>query len=652
MAFFGKDIRVEGEVKTSPDSGFSFGEDTGTIIIPYAAAIAIPEIKSLSRSDFSIIAKSRTDEEADALAQDLKADIAGSGIRVRSFRGGAGGAVRIVDDVSAYVSEALSVVFFLAATAAFFFSRAVWIANRRYFSVLRILGASRVSVSMAFSAFFLTAAFCAAIVAIALSFSVFELVPFPKDFGTPRIGWTGISRLLLTLPFVLVPAIVPGIVSIFSTAPLSGLGEPRLALPKRADAAYAASFVFLGTAVFLVLVSGISVWEAIRKSATVVVSISAVLLLAYFAIRLVARAFFSVSSDNFALFDSTRLALSPGSPAFPVVSAFVVPAMLFASFSSLAFHFSSELERLSTSGVDVFAINLLPKGMESVRAAFPHSEAFSIVRARISKINGRTLSEHLEGEPSREFSREFNITSSSLDEDVIAGADRPIRTGEVSLDAEFAQNLGIGVGDRISFAVMGREFELQAVNVRESLREGIRPFFYFQTAPGEFANVPVSYFVSASTPDVETFKTEVVKVSGPYVSFVDVRQAVAIVRSSAERILPAVWAFLVAIAALSVTVATAALSSLRNFRASRERAYKAIGASREFLRRQAVHTLVFYAVSAFAAAGILAFPAVWGGIASVSFLKFSLPAALKAMGVLFGFLLFASGAVAAYERKS
>ena len=94
-------------------------------------------------------------------------------------------------------------------------------------------------------------------------------------------------------------------------------------------------------------------------------------------------------------------------------------------------------------------------------------------------------------------------------------------------------------------------------------------------------------------------------------SFVDVREAVGIVRSAAERIIPAVWAFLAAIALLSVTVGIAALSSLKGFRAARENAYRAIGATRGFLRRQAVHTLGFYVVSAFFAAAVVAFPAVW-----------------------------------------
>lgn len=89
----------------------------------------------------------------------------------------------------------------------------------------------------------------------------------------------------------------------------------------------------------------------------------------------------------------------------------------------------------------MFAIYLKAPDADAVRKEFPKSEAYSVIRARVSKINGKTLSEHLEGEPSREFTREFNITSSPLPDAVISGAKREVGLGEVSLDDEFSRRL-------------------------------------------------------------------------------------------------------------------------------------------------------------------------------------------------------------------
>lgn len=45
---------------------------------------------------------------------------------------------------------------------------------------------------------------------------------------------------------------------------------------------------------------------------------------------------------------------------------------------------------------------------------------YDILRARIDRVNGRTLAEHLgEERPSGEFTREFNITTTPLENAVI-----------------------------------------------------------------------------------------------------------------------------------------------------------------------------------------------------------------------------------------
>lgn len=86
IPFFGNDLASEGVVTKSPESGFSFGEDNGTVLVSYAAAMAVPEIRTLSRADFSMVAKTKDEKTADALFAALKNDLRLSGVRVRSFR--------------------------------------------------------------------------------------------------------------------------------------------------------------------------------------------------------------------------------------------------------------------------------------------------------------------------------------------------------------------------------------------------------------------------------------------------------------------------------------------------------------------------------------------------------------------------------------
>lgn len=68
-------------------------------------------------------------------------------------------------------------------------------------------------------------------------------------------------------------------------------------------------------------------------------------------------------------------------------------------------------------------------------------EIYSILRARVMKVNASTLAEHLDvTEPSREFTREFNITTTPLSNPILAGKST-IASDEVSVDHDFAERL-------------------------------------------------------------------------------------------------------------------------------------------------------------------------------------------------------------------
>lgn len=291
LPFFGTELRAQGAVEASPETAFSFGTDEAVVYVPYAAALAVPEIRTLSRANFSILVKTPDENIADAFAEELRQAFPDRGsLRVRSFRGGSGNVARIVSNVASYVAEAVSVTFLLAGTAAFYFSRAVWIANRRHFSVLRVLGASRFSVAAAFSAFFLAAAVLAAALAIPVAALALRFIPLPEGFGTVSFGIRECLRLFLVFPFVILPAAIPGSMAIFRSRPLDGFSEPKLVLPKPADALGAFASVFLAVWSFNLLVSGAEPVSAASKSAILVGGIGAVLALARFALPIASAA--------------------------------------------------------------------------------------------------------------------------------------------------------------------------------------------------------------------------------------------------------------------------------------------------------------------------------------------------------------------------
>ncbi len=85
LDFFNRKLRLHGEILQSSESSFSFGEESGSVFIPYETAMSLPEISTLSRADFSFLIRTPNESVADRMFASLRADSEISA-RVRSFR--------------------------------------------------------------------------------------------------------------------------------------------------------------------------------------------------------------------------------------------------------------------------------------------------------------------------------------------------------------------------------------------------------------------------------------------------------------------------------------------------------------------------------------------------------------------------------------
>ena len=131
------------------------------------------------------------------------------------------------------------------------------------------------------------------------------------------------------------------------------------------------------------------------------------------------RRFFYTSKDRhekFTLYDGFRTIIRPGSPAVLMTTFLTICIVTTGIFFAISLTFRERLTIDSTSSVNVYALNILESDEKKVREAFPGKELFSILRGRIIQVNGKSLAEHLgTPKPSREFTREFSITTNSLD---------------------------------------------------------------------------------------------------------------------------------------------------------------------------------------------------------------------------------------------
>ncbi len=82
----------------------------------------------------------------------------------------------------------------------------------------------------------------------------------------------------------------------------------------------------------------------------------------------------------------------------------------------------------------------------------------------------------------------------------------------------------IRVGMIVRMSIVGREFDLNVVQLRRTTRNAIKPFFFFQLSAEQFADAPRSYFSLQTFPQTtraETLKTITDRL-GNHLSFIEV----------------------------------------------------------------------------------------------------------------------------------
>lgn len=122
-------------------------------------------------------------------------------------------------------------------------------------------------------------------------------------------------------------------------------------------------------------------------------------------------------SQYFPFYDGIRTLVRPLSPAIPISISLIGMVLFFTVFTLFSLAFRDKLSIDTKTTTNIYAINILDQDIDIIRKTFPEAKAYSILQARISQVNHQDLASFLHTpSPSREFSREFNVTLESLPE--------------------------------------------------------------------------------------------------------------------------------------------------------------------------------------------------------------------------------------------
>jgi putative ABC transport system permease protein len=261
-----------------------------------------------------------------------------------------------------------------------------------------------------------------------------------------------------------------------------------------------------------------------------------------------------------------------------------------------------------------FLINIQPDEVPSIEAFLDGRLGdvglVPLVRARLTMINDRPVEDiEFPGRRARRFvDREANLSWSDelqADNQLVAGRwwDRASDVPQVSVEQDFAADLGIQLGDRLSFDVAGEQIGATVTSLRSVQWDSFRPNFFIVFPPGALDDLPRTHIGSIRVePDEPGVVLDLVR-RFPSVTVIDIDAIIGQVRRVMDQASLAVqYVFLFALVA-GVVVLLAVVDAGREERLFECALLRAMGARRaQILTASAIEFSVLGALSGMLAA--------------------------------------------------
>jgi len=240
-----------------------------------------------------------------------------------------------------------------------------------------------------------------------------------------------------------------------------------------------------------------------------------------------------------------------------------------------------------------FVVNVAPHEVQPVNKllqdrSFTPQAWYALVRARITGINGKTLSEEMQRR-SESVRREVNLSAADmlpLDNKVIRGKwwDELRGSSEdkgVSVEAKVAKDLNLQLGDSITFSVGGQILTTTVSSVRTLKWENMQPNFYFLFPSGVLDKYPNMSITSVFIPREKKMVVNDVLKKYPTIAVIDLDEIINTVRKIIDRVTLGLELMLLLILACGGLVMFAAISSSFDERLQESAILRTLGSKRK-----------------------------------------------------------------------
>jgi len=267
-----------------------------------------------------------------------------------------------------------------------------------------------------------------------------------------------------------------------------------------------------------------------------------------------------------------------------------------------------------------FVINIQPDQAESFQQSLRQAgvkdfDWYPMIRGRLVAINGREVSpEQFEAERAQRLvEREFNLSSTVQPPDhnpIVQGRWTPEEADGLSVEKGLAEELGLALGDRLSFDIAGQVLERRITSVREVDWASLKVNFFVLFPVAQVPDAPVTYITSFRAPDTAGFDNALVR-QFPNVTNVDMSQTIAQVQRVLGQVIGAVEFLFVFTLAAGLVVLLAAVTATRTEREREFAILRAVGAGSGLLKQVQRIELLGVGLLAGALASVVAVAVGW-----------------------------------------
>ncbi|EJL6399528.1 FtsX-like permease family protein [Vibrio navarrensis] len=495
----------------------------------------------------------------------------------------------VFERTNQYLSLTVAIVIIMAATTLVLTCQNYVVTRKQTIAMLKSIGASRAWIARWLAIQLALLFVCAAVIGVLIGIGLEQLLRIPlKDLLPDPLPSYGITPYLVSLATALliaVPALGIPLSALLNTSAINVMqtDNQQKAIPSK-------TWLLVGVPLLPMLAiyhNNIMVWIVLGAIMLLFIVLAFVGLALS---KLLARLPFS-TSVKLALSRINRSALGSGLQLGALSLSLMLLAIIWLVRTDLLIDWQ---RTLPADAANVFALNISDFELDPYLAFLDQNQvnrspAYPIIRGRFTAINGENVSSDNQPdgqERSDAVSRELNLTWGDSIPDynqVTAGSWTP--TQGVSVEAKVAEEMGIEIGDTLTFVVNSQTFNATVNTIRHVEWRDMKPNFYFIFTPDVMASIPASYLVSFRIEEHQTSLLNQLSRQYPTVSVLDIRTMASKIQDLVEQI---VWS--ISILALMGVMAGVMLifTLLRLSLAQRQqeiRLYRTLGASKKRVTR-------------------------------------------------------------------